>query len=209
MNTNTASVFNFTANKTFPQGDLYVDTNSWVDMASNRVHGQATEIYLLDFVKQEDDPLILWSPHSSHELLECIHVDEYVKEAHIRGMQGKRAWKNLENKISTNDAMGINNTVLQRHDNALALFDGSIYPIGQIDVEPTVRQIMKLYGVPYKDAKHLAYMWHEEVNNLLTNDERFTSVPGLNIFSANIKTNGNNILPISSFMPLLPTRLKK
>jgi len=206
---NPGSSFNIsvsTANPIFPDGDLYVDTNSWVDIALGRVHGPAIEDYLVNYVSQDGIQIILWSPHSTDELLQCIQVDEYYKEAKIRGIRGNKAYKQLEDTISVSDAQHLNASAMQRYDTMFKRFEKNVYEIDRkLDIMPTVKEIMKLYGVPFKDAKHLAYMWHEETNNLVTNDHRFTLIPGINVFSAHMPTNGNPMQPIESFMPLLPS----
>lgn len=210
---NNSACYNFnsanSANLIFPQGDLYVDTNGWMDIALNRQYGQANENYLTSFIAQQGDPFIVISPHTNDELLQCLNVDQYVKVAVSRGLQPVQ-WKQIEKTMPTPDAKLLNQRVLNELDKVLANFECSLYDIGNsLNVQSTVKEIMTLYGVPYKDAKHLAYMWHEEVNNLLTNDLRFTLVPGLNIYSAHIRANGRAPFPIENFMPDLPQSLKK
>ncbi len=210
-----AATFNFsslarTKNSTIslPKDDLYVDTNSWVDVALGRSHGQKVEGYLQKFVAQQGTPIILWSPHNTDELMQCIQVDEYRTEAVKRGLKSDE-WKQVENTASEDEKITIHKNVLQRFDSVFSIIKESVFEISNsINVGPTTREIMVRYGVPYKDAKHLAYMWHEETNNLLTRDKGFRKIPGLNIYSSQIQTNGVHEYSIEEFMPDLPKSLK-
>lgn len=210
-----AAIFYFSTNNSniiLPQGDLYVDTNSWIDIVLSRHHGQATEQFLIKFVGQQNmTPIIVWSPHNEHELLEVLNVNEYNLEANARNITGDKPWKQAENSMPINDAKLLNQRIIQKYESIKAKFAQSLFEIDRtLDVSETTKEIMIRYGVPYKDAIHLAYMWHEEVNNLLTRDKRLANiVPGINIFSPEIKSNGNNPYPVTSFMPDLPKYLKR
>ena len=193
------------ANTVYPLGDLYVDTNYWMDIALKRRLWRVPEQYLIRYVGLTNN-YILWSPHTDDEVIQCFHVDEYIREAKLRGIASegnKPPYKILEDQIEMAGRMVLTKRTLDGFDTIRKMFNDTVYPIDQIDVTPTTLKIMDIYGVPPKDAKHLAYMWHEETNNLFTRDTNFTTVPGLNLYSGNILTNGNPPFPISAFMPEL------
>jgi predicted nucleic acid-binding protein len=200
------SIVPFGTNTPFPQEELYPDANAWVDIALKQKSWRITEKFLMKFVGINANNYLLWSQHTTDEVLRCIEVDEYIKEASLRNITGignKRPYKVLEDQIDPASKLILENKVLQQYDLIRQKLDDVVYPIDPYDVMPTTRKIMSTYAVPFKDAKHLAYMWHEGTNNLYTNDTRLTPVPGLNIYSIAFGANGNSPFPISSFMPEL------
>lgn len=209
MSNNTAATFQFSSTNTIlPKGDLYVDTNAWMDISLQRSNGPVTESYMRKYASQDGTPIILWSPHNADELMQGLHVDQYKKESSIRGIPDN-LWKKTENKVTVSEASQVNEEILKRYNTMFNTFSSSVYEIDIYSIMPTVEEIMRIYGVPFKDAKHLAYMWHEETNNILTSDRRFSLIPGLNIYSKNIKTNGNNPYFPEDFMPDLPEELRR
>lgn len=200
------SIIPFGTNTSLPLDDLYVDTNCWMDIALKRPGWRIAEQYLVRFVGSSADNYLLWSPHTDNEVMQCFHVDGFVNEANSRGVTrrgNKAAWKVLEGQLDRAEKLVLGKMALQGFDTIKGMFADVLYPIELIDIMPTTRKIIDTYGVPFKDAQHLAYMWHEETNNLFTRDKDFTTVPGLNLYSGNILTNGNPPFPISAFMPEL------
>lgn len=174
---------------------VYIDTNSILDIMEQRPHGQLTEEFIKETVRR--DGMITWSQHTLDEVIDFIHVDQYIKYARSNNIQGnnrKAGWKIAEDRASDKDSALIAKNVVSKVDQLVLYLEqfGEQTDVDESELTLLTKKVYETYGGNRKDSKHIAAANLSGVNNILTQDGGFIKYP-VNIYGSSKQLVQNSV----------------
>ena len=208
MNNYTSLAFSIRkqSGNTFVFPDLiYIDTNSILDVVLNRTYGSLVEQYWRELVR--NDGMIIWSRHTVEEVINTVHINEYIVYAEQQGINDilypdgkikKFAWKVAEDKVSNQESSLIASTVMTKVNSVFATLEQyglESDNINDKELNQLANALYRNYGGSLKDAKHVASANLSETNYILSQDSGILRYPAQNVLGASKKllcyTNSN------------------